>query len=391
MRLLAPMRATSRIFRGPRYIVEVFDGPDDVFAALETIQNEVVGLGFQSLNWLTILYEELAVPFQANPRLVIVSERNSGEVILTLPLTVVQENGLRVARFADLGVTDYGAPLLGPVKLTTPRAQQRVWRAIRQSMRDVDVIELQNMPDTVEGQPNPLVSLARVVRSRQKAFYIKPAGTVDAYIASRGKKFRKEVARCQRVWEREGETEFYRATTPEQIARVFSTLEEQQIDRRTFLKSDYVLDQPAYRAFYERLAMDGTAAGLTYIFAIEAQGEIIATLFGIVNRKTFTMLRITFGGERSAHMSPGRIVILQAMRNLEAQGINEFDLGIGDYDYKRRLGAEPVTLFDLISAPTARGWPTAAYLKTRARLRQNRHLKSLYHRLKPASPPKHSA
>jgi hypothetical protein len=47
------------------------------------------------------------------------------------------------------------------------------------------------------------------------------------YVRSRGRKFRKEVQRCHRLWEKEGAPHFYRATTPEEIARVYSVLEEQ--------------------------------------------------------------------------------------------------------------------------------------------------------------------
>ena len=145
------------------------------------------------------------------------------------------------------------------------------------------------------------------------------------------KNFRKEVERCHRLWEKGGAPRFYRATTPEEIARVYSVLEEQQSARHAALGSKYVLDEPAYRAFYERLAMDGSEAELAALFAVEAQGEIIATLFGIVHDGAFTLLRISTAGHAWGHLSPGRLVVVEAMKYFVARGVRRFDMGIGDY------------------------------------------------------------
>ncbi|MGL4396636.1 MAG: hypothetical protein ACRCS9_08870, partial [Hyphomicrobium sp.] len=69
-------------------IAEVFDGADSVLAALESIQPGARSGGFQSLSWLTVLYEELAEAHGAAPRLVVVTDRASGGLILALPLIV---------------------------------------------------------------------------------------------------------------------------------------------------------------------------------------------------------------------------------------------------------------------------------------------------------------
>ena len=78
-------------------------------------------------------------------------------------------------------------------------------------------------------------------------------GRSKTLFARAAKNFRKEVERCHRLWEKGGAPRFYRATTPEEIARVYSVLEEKQSARHAALGSKYVLDEPAYRAFYELL------------------------------------------------------------------------------------------------------------------------------------------
>ena len=139
----------------------MFDGADEALAALEAVQGglnsdaTLSSTGFQSLNWLTVLYEELALAKRAMPRLVVVTERNTGEVAMILPLVVKKKRSLRIARFADLGACNYGAPILGPAPLLKRRSMRRAWRAVRHALRDVDMIRLEKMPAEIAGRPNP--------------------------------------------------------------------------------------------------------------------------------------------------------------------------------------------------------------------------------------------
>jgi CelD/BcsL family acetyltransferase involved in cellulose biosynthesis len=160
-------------------------------------------------------------------------------------------------------------------------------------------------------------------------------------------------------------------------------LEEQQSARHAALGSKYVLDEPAYRAFYERLAMDGSDAELAALFAVEAQGEIVAALFGIVHDGAFTLLRISTAGQVGSHLSPGRLVVVEAMKYFVARGVRHFDMGIGDYPFKRGFGVEDVPLYDLIVARDLSAVPRALFHRLKGRLRQNKLARAVYQRLKP--------
>ena len=369
-------------WRGPRFVAEVFDGADDALAALEAVQSGATSLGFQSLNWLTVLYEELAPKERAMPRVVVVTERNSGEIALVLPLLVKKKRTLHVARFADLGVSDYGGPILGPALLKKRRSMRRVWRVVWGAMRDVDLIRLEKMPAEIGGRLNPLLSRGGVVPSRLSGNVITIDSFVEDYIAERGKKYRKEVERCYRLWEKEGAPKFTRAIEPEDIARAYTVLEEQQLARHTALGSKYILDEPAYRQFYERLVIDGTEVELGYLFTLEAGGQAIATLFGIAHEGTFTLLRISNGGERWSHLSPGRLIIVEAMKYFVERGVRRFDMGIGDYPFKRGFGAQEIPLYDLILARDLAAWPRASYHRLMLRARKNPRVRAAFRRAK---------
>ena len=376
------VKPRARWWRGPRFFVEVFDGADEALAALEAVQggltsqSALTSTAFQTLNWLTVFYEELAPKHRARPRLVVVTERNSGEVALILPLVIKRKRTLRVARFADLGVADYGAPILGPALLKKRRSIRRAWRAIRHALRDVDLIRLENMPAEIGGIANPLITRSGLAPSRRTGSVIYVRGTVDEYIAGRGKKYRKEVERCTRLWEKEGTPHFARATDPDEIARVYSVLEEQQAARHAALGSKYILKQESYRQFYERLVMDGSEVDLGHLFHLEAGGETIATLFGVLHDGTFTMLRIADAGEAWSHISPGRLICIEVMRYFVERDCHRFDLGLGDNPFKRGFGADEVPLYDLIVARDLAAVPSATFHRVKGRARKNQRLRA---------------
>ena len=376
------LQARWLVWPGRRFVTEVFDGADEALAALDSIQGGLESTGFQTLNWLTVLYEELAPSHRAMPRLVVVSDRSSGDVCLILPLLVKKKRGLRVARFADLGVADYGAPILGPAAPAKRRSIRRMWRSVRSALKDVDLIRLERMPADIGGCPNPLITRRGVTSARQTGYAITVPGTVDEYLRTLGKKYRKEVERCTRLWAQEGNPKFARAETSEAIARGYSLLEEHQAQRQAALGGKYVLGEQAYSSFYERIVMDGFEPEFSYLFTLEAKSGVIATLFGVVHDGTFTLLRIANGGPRFGHLSPGRLIIVEAMKYFVARGVTRFDLGIGDQDFKRRFGAREVPLYDLFIASDLKAYPRAAFHRFNGRLRQNIKLRATARRLK---------
>ena len=58
-----------------------------------------------------------------------------------------------------------------------------------------------------------------------------------------------------------------------------------------------------------------------------------------------------------------------------------FDFSVGDYPYKRRLGARSQPLFDLTEALTWRGLPLLAYDQTKVFVRQHPALHALARRM----------
>ena len=374
-------------WRGPRFVVEVFDGADEALAALEAVQGglrtkaTLSSTGFQSLNWLTVVYEELAVAKRAMPRLVVVTERNTGEVALILPLVIKKKRSLNIARFADLGVSDYGAPILGPALLVKRRSIRRAWRAVRHALRDVDMIRLERMPAEIAGRPNPLISRAGMAPSRLSGSTVRIEGTVDDYIAGLDAKDRDAIERGKRLWMKEDNPRFSRATTPDEVAHAYAALEEQQAKRNFALGPKYKLNDLALRQFYERLAIDGTEVELGHLFTFEAGGDVIAALFGIQHDGTFTVLRASDAGKPWSDVAPSHLLIIETMKYFVEQGERTFDFGLGDHPFKRGLSATDVPLYDLIVARDLAAVPRATFHRVKGRARKNLRLRRFFGRL----------
>ena len=173
---------------------------------------------------------------------------------------------------------------------------------------------------------------------------------------------------------------FKRASTGEEIAEAFTALEIQQAERHVDKAGAYTLGLPRYSAFYRDVLAD--PSGLAQIFTLTVDGRVIAALLGIRHDTTFTMLRIANGGEAWRHVSPGRLVVIEVMRHFVTQGVKTFDMGIGDYAFKRGFGAVPVPLVDLVIPVSARGIPYAAAVHLRARLRRNTVVQTLLHQVR---------
>lgn len=346
-----------------------------------------VATPFQSAAWLAALDAVMAPAHAASTELLWVTDAASHDFVVALPITVRRVGGLRIAEFADLGVSDYQAPVIGPAaaSVTSDRAAcAALLAAIKRALGDVDLLRFEKMPHEIAGRVNPLAMLAGGRSSRFSANRLTVETTVEAFIAARGKKYRKEAERCFRRIADEGEVRFARAETPSEVDAAYAQLEAWQHARHAEAGHVYSLDRPELSRFYRRLALDGgpSAPRFASIFTLSVAGRFVAILYGVEHGGTFTLLRIADAGEDWKHVSPGRLVVIETMRHMVGRGIRSFDMGIGDYPFKRWIGCTAHPLVDLEVALTWRALPRATVAGLKRRLRDNERARALVRRLK---------
>lgn len=343
--------------------------------------------GFQTEQWLSALLRDVAPHAAAEPILVVLRRRSSGAVALAVPLVIRSSTAFRTAEFADLGLSDYCAPLLGVEPPKTPEEAAQLTSALRAALSDVDTLRLEKMPAFIEGRHNPLVLPARAQPSRFCGNQLTVTTTVADYIASRGKKYRKESERSRRRLEDQGTLTFTRAISREEIDLAYQQLEIWQAARHRELGHEYGLDRPEVSAFYRNLLVADPDQGFASLFKLEVDGQLVAVLLGITHAKTFTLLRIADAGEAWRHCSPGRMAVIEAMDYLVARGVTTFDMGIGDYPFKRWIGCQPYPLYDRMIATSAAGYLQVLADRLKRRLRANPALLAIVRRIRNLADP----
>jgi CelD/BcsL family acetyltransferase involved in cellulose biosynthesis len=344
----------------PNYTIEVVRDPKAGRARLDAAHREGLATPFQGPDWISAWYATLGSEQAIEPLLVFVTERDTGQAVLTLPLIRHRVDGLDVIAFADLGVTDYNAPILGHGAPTQPKAARTLWERIVEALPPADLIQLRKMPVSVRGRANPLALLHGVHPSHSPGFSVSMPEDWDAYLHALTKKFRKELGRSFRIFEKEGDAAFRRIETVDEAMRALAVMNEQQRARLEEMGYTYAIDEDDYEAFYAGVVAEGLANGTTILTALICDGVIVAALLGVTDGTSLVMVRLSHASGDWMKIGLGRLVIERTMHALHQRGIRHFDFSIGDYPYKSGFGVEPGPLLDFVAARSWRGQKCAA-------------------------------
>src|SRR6202453_2580601 len=312
---------------------------------------------FQHRHWLEAWYGAFA---ESSPLIAIITDTVTDQQVVLLPLIRRVHGGIRIVEFADLGVTDYNAPVLGfaaPHDRIEARALcQALLAGLRNLPDGVDLLRLQKMPANVGGMPNPLASLGRMGSCGLNGNLVVVGDDFDAYRASLK---RMELPRSWRVFNRYPGAKFQIVTDIDEALALLDTMDAQQNGRMKHLGLKFVLDDDCHAPFYRDIVRRGVGEGYAIVSALTCDDEVVATTLGIRRGSDYTLLRISNAGKRWSNCSPGLLVIERTMDALHRDGVRQFDLSIGNYGYKRRFGAAQLPLADV---SIAIGWRGVSYV-----------------------------
>jgi CelD/BcsL family acetyltransferase involved in cellulose biosynthesis len=318
---------------------------------------------FQNWQWLEAWYGAFSNVDHVEPLIAIVSDATTGEQAVLLPLIRRRHNGVRIVEPADLDLTDYNAPLLGPAAPRDAKAARAMWKDLRGALRRLpggaDLIRLRKMPVETGGRPNPLALLDGAGPCALNGNVVATGDDFDAWRFTLERTVRKELERSWRVFTRDPAAAFKIVTDKDEALRVLSTMASQQGDRMQHLGLNFVLNDETYAAFYRNLVHDNVANGFAVLSALTVGDEVVATLLGIRQGSRYVMVRISNAGDKWSNCSPGRLIIERTMAALHKDGVRQFDFSIGNYAYKRRFGVARIALVDFSAALSWRAIPYA--------------------------------
>ena len=347
----------SEVARAARYRVELFD---DWREAAARWNDARATTPFQDFRWLGAWYGAF---IGLEPVIAVITDARTLEQAALLPLVCRTRRGLRIIEFADLDLTDYNAPLLGPAAPRDAAGVQAMWRellvALRRMPGGADLIRLRKLPRDLDGRANPLTLLEGLSRSAVNGNLVTIAEGFDAWRHSLGRNARKGFLKSWRVFTRDPAAQFGIITDPDEASRAMAAMEAQQGARMQALGLSYSLNDRAYAAFYRDLVAANLGSGYAVLTALTVGEEVVATLLGIRNGSRYVMVRFSNAGEKWASCSPGLLVIERTMAALHADGVRSFDFGTGNYAYKRKFGVTQLPLFNITRALSWRGTPLA--------------------------------
>src|SRR6201996_2693985 len=130
------------IARAARYRVELFD---DWKQALARWSGTRATTPFQDFRWLGAWYGAFT---EVEPVIAVITDARTLEQVALLPLVRHVRRGLRVIEFADLDLTDYNAPLLGPAAPRDAAGVQAMWEDLLAALKrsGADLIRLRKLP-----------------------------------------------------------------------------------------------------------------------------------------------------------------------------------------------------------------------------------------------------
>src|ERR1700677_3828972 len=110
--------------RAAGFRVEFFRDWKQAIARCDDVRSSTL---FQDPRWLDAWYKAFSDVDHVEPLIAVISDVTTSERVALLPLVRRLQSGVRIIEFADLELTDYNAPMLGPAAPRDAAGGRGVW------------------------------------------------------------------------------------------------------------------------------------------------------------------------------------------------------------------------------------------------------------------------
>lgn len=275
----------------------------------------------------------------------------AGGGTLLLPVSIGRRGPFRLADIAGGKQASYHAPIPDEkLAISTKALRDGLAKAGRHL--GIDAFTFTDCPLSYAGQDNPLTILGRQP-SPSSGWALTLGGGADDILARLSdrddrKKLRQKATKLAAF----GPVRAGWVQTPEARAAAFEALFRWKAERFGAAGIDDPFTGHGMREFLARAVESGTLR----IFMLSAGDRLVAVLAGVQAGGCFSgMLN---GHESEAEIvraSPGEQLIVHLIRALSAEGVRQFDLGVGEARYKAHYCPERIALFDCAVAASIKG------------------------------------
>lgn len=301
---------------------------------------------YQSYDFLKLWHRDIGTACGVTPFIVVAF--NAADTPLFLwPLGRRRLAGLRVVEFLGGKHVNFNMALWRRDALAGIGVGE-LRRVLAELAGQADIVMLVNQPLTWAGTTNPFALLAKQA-SANFAFSGALAPDFEALLrAHTNSATRKKMRKKEQNLASYGQVRFAQVSGPEEIRHALDAFFKQKSARMRALGVTDGFAAPGARRFIEAAAAEQTANGemLIELYALSADDIIVATMGGIVGGGRFCGMFNSIVSGRYAVESPGEQLIVNLVRQCCERGLDTFDLGIGEAQYKTLFCGDAEPLFD---------------------------------------------
>ena len=281
----------------------------------------------------------------------------SDETLILAALGIEERRGVKVLVALDGGVSDYNAPIVFAGAESISPASLR--RYLHLALPAFDAAVLEKLPGRIGARPNPLVGEG--ARPANSFYAIDLAPDWQTFAATRLHR-PKDSRRKRRRLAELGGVRLIVAETQAERKRLFAAFMRQKTARYIAKNGADGFERPGYRAYFAQMTDELHPRGHVNLSALEVAGEIVATHWGLVSGKRFYCLMLAYEACAAARYSVASLLVEELVKWSFANGLETFDLGAGQANWKNRFGAQRRALMQTEEAVSPLGW---AYLNAR--------------------------
>lgn len=347
LRSLKPQAGTFPAADGRLARVEIFHdmaSAEPHWRALEQANN--LATPYQSYDFLKFWQRHVGAAAGVKP-LIVVAFNAAATPLFLWPFGCRTLAGSRVAEFLGGKHANFNMALWRRESAATIGAADL--RAVLGLLAgQADIVKLINQPLTWAGTTNPFALLPQQ-RSANFGFSGALIPDFEALFRARtNAAARKKMRKKERALAGYGAVRFEQARSAHDVRRVLDVFFKQKSARMRGVGMPDVFAAPGVRRFIEAAATEQVSGGEATIelYALSVDDIIVATMGGIVGGGRFCAMFNSIAQGRYAIESPGEQLIVNLVRSCCERGIDTFDLGIGEAQYKNLFCGDAEPLFD---------------------------------------------
>lgn len=325
-----------------------FDFLSDEYA---TLFAESSASAFQHPTWLDAIYRNLVPQLRADPLVVTIRDAADGRLAMVLPLVRRRYRGLRTVEFADLGVSDYAAPVASDATIAAVAADPFTCKRIGAVSKPFDILRIRKLR-------SPSMAVQKLFGATECSEMTMGAYAVPLdsdYAAWRSgsisASYCKELDKKSRQLHRKGQVTFDRLTDAAAIEATFRKMRDYR--RQRFDTGD-LLQEQVYFDFYLDVAIRGHAT-LSRVYSVAMDGVPIAGAMSLSHKGSLLIILTGFDHDSYKSQSLGSLLFEMIAKHAIGIGDRELDFTIGDEPYKVLFGAKKAPIYQILRAGSIPG------------------------------------